>query len=140
MVNTTTRISRYSNNLRSIGPINDVAVMEIAAKTLVKLALLPGSKGAESFEFEIKRAFEWLSEEKNDGRKHAAVLILRELAVAMPTYFYQQIFGFFDHIFNGIRDSKPAVREGAGQALRAALVVTSQRENTKQLNKPQWYV
>ncbi len=66
MVNTTTRISRYSNNLRNLLPSNDVSVMELAAKTLVKLALLPGSKGAESFEFDIKRAFEWLSEERNE--------------------------------------------------------------------------
>lgn len=73
------------------------------------------------------------------GKRHAAVLILRELAVAMPTYFYQQVSGFFEHIFTAIRDSKSIIREGAGQALRAALVVTSQRESSKQLNKPQWY-
>lgn len=67
------------------------------------------------------------------------MFILRELAVAMPTYFYQQISTFFDHIFNAIFDSKPAIRESAGGALRAALIVTSQRENTKQLSEPQWY-
>lgn len=47
-------------------PSSDVEVMEIAAKALVKLAMLPGSKGAESFEFDIKRAFERLSEERNE--------------------------------------------------------------------------
>lgn len=57
----------------------------------------------------------------------------------MPTYFYQQVSGFFEHIFNAIRDPKPIIREGAGQALRAALVVTSQRESSKQLTKPHWY-
>ena len=66
-------------------------------------------------------------------------MVLRELAVAMPTYFFQQVSGFFDHIFNAIRDPKPIIREGAGHALRAALVVTSQRESAKQLNRPQWY-
>lgn len=66
VVNTATRIPRYSNNLRNLLPSNDVSVMEIAAKTLVKLALLPGSKGAESFDFDMKRAFEWLSEERNE--------------------------------------------------------------------------
>lgn len=76
---------------------------------------------------------------KLQGKRHAAVLVLRELAVAMPTYFYQQVSGFFEHIFNAIRDTKPMIREGAGQALRAALVVTSQRESSKQLNKPLWY-
>lgn len=65
-MNTTTRISRYLNNLRNLLPSNDVSVMELAAKTLVKLLLLPGSKGAETFEFETKRAFEWLSEERNE--------------------------------------------------------------------------
>lgn len=57
----------------------------------------------------------------------------------MPTYFYQQVSGFFEHIFNAIRDPKAIIREGGGHALRAALVVTSQRESAKQLNKPQWY-
>lgn len=73
------------------------------------------------------------------GKRHAAVLVLRELAVAMPTYFYQQVSGFFEHIFTAIRDPKPIIREGAGHALRAALVVTSQRESSKQMTKPQWY-
>lgn len=66
IVNTASRIPRYSNILRNLLPSNDVSVMEIAARTLVKLALLPGSKGAESFDFDLKRAFEWLSEERNE--------------------------------------------------------------------------
>ncbi|XP_013111288.1 serine/threonine-protein kinase Tor [Stomoxys calcitrans] len=139
VVNTMKRITPYYNHLRDLLPCNDVSVMEIAARTLVKLANLPGSKGAESFEFDIKRAFEWLSGDRHEYRRHAAVFILRELAVAMPTYFYQQISTFFDHIFNAIFDPKPAIRESAGEALRAALIVTSQRENTKQSSEPQWY-
>ncbi|XP_055916701.1 serine/threonine-protein kinase Tor [Eupeodes corollae] len=139
VVNTTTRISRYSTNLRNLLPSNDVSVMENAAEALVKLASLPGSKGAESFDFDIKRAFEWLSGDRQEYRRHAAVFILRELALAMPTYFYQSISTFFDNIFNAIYDPKPAIRESAGEALRAALIVTSQRENTKQSSKPQWY-
>lgn len=69
------------------------------------------------------------------------MLVLRELAVAMPTYFYQQVSGFFEHtcIFNAIRDPKAIIRDGGGHALCAALVVTSQRESAKQLNKPTWY-
>lgn len=139
VVNTTTRISRYIQNLRNLLPSNDVGVMELAAKTLVKLALLPGSKGSESFEFDIKRAFEWLTEERNEAKRQSAVLILRELAVAMPTFFYQQISNFFGHIFNALNDPKPSIRECAGQALRAALIVTSQRESSKSQTKQQWY-
>ncbi|XP_030383558.1 serine/threonine-protein kinase Tor [Scaptodrosophila lebanonensis] len=132
-------ISPYLNRLRDLLLINDVSVMEIAARSLVKLANLPGSKGVESFDFDIKHAFEMLSGERQEYRRHAAVFILRELAMALPTYFYQQILAFFEHIFNAIFDPKPAIRESAGEALRAALIVTAQRENTKQSSEPQWY-
>lgn len=46
---------------------------------------------------------------------------------------------FFDHIFLAIRDTKAVIREGAGEALRAALIVTSQRESVKTIIKPTWY-
>lgn len=139
IVNTATRISRYISNLRNLVTSNDVGVMEIAARTLVKLVCLPGTKGAESFDFDIKRAFEWLSAERHEYRRHAAVLILRELALAMPTYFYQSSKEFFSNIFYAIFDSKPAIRESACEALRAALIVVSDRESTKQSAKPQCY-
>lgn len=67
------------------------------------------------------------------------MLVLRELALSMPTYFYQQVSGFFEHIFNAIRDSKPMIREAAGRALKAGLVVTAQRESAKCSTKPMWY-
>lgn len=56
----------------------------------------------------------------------------------MPTYFYQQVSQFFDLIFNAVQDPKPAIREGAVDALRAALVVTAQRESAKQSQKVGW--
>lgn len=69
VINTMKRITKYYNHLRDLLPCNDVSVMEIAARTLVKLANLPGSKGAESFEFDIKRAFEWLSGDRHEVSK-----------------------------------------------------------------------
>ncbi|XP_035780760.1 serine/threonine-protein kinase Tor-like [Anopheles albimanus] len=144
VVNTTNKISRYANNLRNMLPVNEISVMELVAKVLVQLALLPGSNGASSFEFDCKRAFEWLSLDANaerfENRRQAAVLMLRELAVAMPTYFYQQVGSFFDHIFVAIKDPKAIIREGAGQALRAVLILTSQREGTKQSNNTRWHI
>lgn len=74
------------------------------------------------------------------GKRHAAVLVLRELAITMPTYFYQQVSPFFELIFNAIQDPKAVVREAAVEALRAALVVTAQRETVRQNQKPTWYV
>lgn len=135
VVNTTIRISRYMTHVRFLLSSNDVTVLEMAAKAMVKLSQLPGAKGAETFDFNIRLAFEWISE----NSRHSAVLVLRELAVAMPTYFYQQVGGFFDHIFKAIGDPKPIIREGAGQALQAALMVTAQRENLTQNSNPSWY-
>lgn len=68
VVNTTTSISRYLNTLRVLFPSNDIGVMELAARTLVKLGQLPGSKGVESFEYDIKQAFEFISDERNEVR------------------------------------------------------------------------
>lgn len=66
------------------------------------------------------------------------VLVLRKLALSVPTYFFQQVPAFFDLIFNAVRDPKPAIREGAVEAIRAALIATSQREMAKQAQKPTW--
>ncbi|PSN34470.1 Serine/threonine-protein kinase mTOR [Blattella germanica] len=137
--NINTRISRFANYLRNLLPSSDTGVMELAAKTVGKLALVSGTYAAEYVEFEVKRAFEWLGGDRHEGKRHAAVLVLRELAVSMPTYFFQQVQQFFDLVFNAVRDPKPVIREGAVEALRAALVVTAQRETAKQTQKPQWY-
>ncbi|XP_013189748.2 serine/threonine-protein kinase mTOR [Amyelois transitella] len=138
---TKTRITRFANYLRNLLPSSDVGVMELAAKTVGRLAIVSGVKRAEYVDFEVKRAFEWLSEERNEGRRHSAVLLLKELAIAVPTYFYQQVSGFFDHILIALKDPKPQIREAAAKALRAGLVVTAQRETAKQSTaKPQWYM
>lgn len=139
--NINTRTIRFANYLRNLLPSNDVGVMELAAKTVGRLALVSGTYTAEYVEFEVKRAFEWLSGDRNEGKRHAAVLVLKELAVSMPTYFFQQVTPFFDHIFIAVRDPKPVIREGAVEALRAALVVTAQRETAKMMNlqKSSWY-
>lgn len=131
-----TRISRFANYLRNLLPSSDVEVMEFTAKTMGKLALVSGSKASEYVGFEVKRAFEWLSGDRMEGKRHAAVLVLRELALTMPTYFYQQVSPFFELIFCAVRDPKSKIREAAVEALRAALVVTAQRESAKQ--SPKW--
>lgn len=137
--NFNTRTIRFANYLRNLLPSSDVGVMELAAKTVGKLALVSGTYTAEYVEFEVKRAFEWFSGDRNENKRHAAVLVLKELAVSMPTYFFQQVTQFFELIFIAVRDPKPVIREGAVEALRAALVVTAQRETAKQMHKSQWY-
>lgn len=88
---TNTRITRFINYLRNLLPSNDVGVMELAARTVGKLSLISGTFTAEYVEFEVKRAFEWLASDRVENKRHAAVLVLRELALTMPTYFFQQV-------------------------------------------------
>ncbi|XP_050539572.1 serine/threonine-protein kinase mTOR [Daktulosphaira vitifoliae] len=137
--NKNNRISRFANYLRNLLPSTDLGVMELAAKTVGKLALDSGTYADQYVEFEVKRAFEWLSGIRNEPKRYAAVLILREIATMVPTLFFQHAAQFFDLVLNVVRDPKPNIRDGAVEALRAALVVTAQRETSKQTQKSQWY-
>ncbi|XP_046969780.1 serine/threonine-protein kinase Tor-like [Vanessa cardui] len=135
-----TRINRYAQYLRNIFPLNDINILELAAKSMGRIATTLGIKRGEFVELEIKRAFEWLAEERNEGKRLSACFILRELAIAMPSYFFQHINGFFNYIMLPLRDPKEQVRDAAGKALRAAFVVTAQREIPEQSNKAHWYI
>ena len=77
--NMSTRISRFANHLRNLLPCSDATVMEMAAKAVGRLALASGTCTAEYVEYEVKRAFEWLTtdtkDDRQDGRRHAAVCI-----------------------------------------------------------------
>lgn len=64
---------------------------------------------------------------------------MREIATMVPTLFFQHAAQFFDLVLNVTHDPKPNIRDGAVEALRAALVVTAQRETSKQTQKSQWY-
>jgi FKBP12-rapamycin complex-associated protein len=43
-------------------------------------------------------------------KRYSAVLVLREIACCMPTFFFQNVSQFFDVIFNAINDSRPSLR------------------------------
>jgi len=45
-----------------------------------------------------------------DMKRYSAVLVLREIACCMPTFFFQNVSQFFDVIFNAINDSRPSLR------------------------------
>lgn len=136
--NTGARISRFANYLRNLLPSNDPTVTELAAYAIGRLTTVGSTFTAEYDDFVVKRAIEWLGEERHEAKRHAAVLILQELAMSTPTFFFQNVQPIFDCIFNGVRDPKPMIREGAVLALRAALIVTAQRE-TKDTQNPPWY-
>lgn len=135
-----TRALRYAQYLSNVFPSTDASLLELGAKTMGRVSSALGIKRGEYVETEIKRAFGWLSEERNEAKRLSAMLILRELAISMPSYFYQQINGFFNHTMKALRDPKEQIRESAAKALRAAFVLTAQREVPEQSNKAHWYI
>jgi len=136
--NTNDRVSRFGNYLRNncLPPnTSDAAVIELASCAIARLTQVSGTYTAnvkfELIDHEVKRAFELLAGERNEGKQYAAVLILREIAFSMPTFFFQKISSFYDVIFNCVWDPKPILREAAVKALRAGLLVMAQRETSK---------
>jgi serine/threonine-protein kinase mTOR len=93
-----------------------------------------GTLTSEIVEFEIKRAFEWL--ETKVERRHAAVLVLRELAENTPTLFNVHVPEFLQHIWVGLRDQREPVRDAAVEALRACLSLVETRASKM---RSQWY-
>ena len=168
--NTNDRVSRFGNYLRNncLPPATgDAAVIELASRAFARLTQVSGTLTAnvkfELIDHEVKRAFEVLSSgDRGEGRQFSAVLLLREIAFSMPTFFFQNISRFFEAsllrvlfissmfkstlctfkvVFFAIWDSKLSLREAAVNALRAGLIVTAQRETSKQMRHQhlQWY-
>jgi FKBP12-rapamycin complex-associated protein len=145
--NTNDRVSRFGNYLRNnCLPPNtaDVAVIELAARAIARLTQVSGTTSTTNVKFELidhemKRALELLSgtasERASEGKQYAAVLVLREIAFSMPTFFFQKIGNFFEVIFNAMWDQQPLLRVAAVNALRAGLLVKAQRETSKAAKK-----
>lgn len=74
MGHTTSKVAvRFANILRNLIPSSDVGIMEMTASAMGKLALASSTTTADYVEYEAKRAFEWLSGDRHEGRRHAAV-------------------------------------------------------------------
>lgn len=120
---------RFINFLRPALPCNDTQVMIMASKTLGKLALSGETLTANSIDFEIKRALEWLqAPDRFEPRRHAAVLILKELSKNAPTFIYSYVGQIVELIWVVLRDPKLAIRETGAEALTACLKIVYIRD------------
>ena len=109
----------------------DLAVIELATKAIARLTQVSGMYTANlKFDFidhEVKKAFEWLSApERNEGRRHAAVMVLREIAYCMPTFFFQVHFPM-EIMFHHCRTQMCRVSS-------SSLSISSMRCTTRSLN------
>lgn len=123
------KTTRFASYLRAVMRGQDTTAMVVAAKALGRLAKPGGTLTAELVEAEVKGALEWLQLERNENRRFAAVLILRELAKNSPTLMYQWIAQIFEVIWVALRDPKVLIRESAAEAISACFEIISPRDS-----------
>lgn len=130
------KTTRFVNYLRSVIRGNDTNAMVRAAKVLGRLAVPGGTLTTELVESEVKQALEWLQNERQENRRFASVLLLRELARSSPTLLYSFVPQILDSIGVALRDPKVLIRESAADALSACLEIISLRDSDL---RQQWY-
>lgn len=108
---------------------NDFLVLDAASRALGHLARPGGAYTAELVEAEMTSAFEWLQpENKQESRKLAAILLIREMAKNSPTLVYGFIPQIFELIWNALRDPKDLIRRIAAQSVSACFGVMVARD------------
>ncbi|ELU37824.1 phosphatidylinositol 3-kinase tor2 [Rhizoctonia solani AG-1 IA] len=121
---------RLFNYVKSLLPSPDVNVMIAASKTLGRIAEMGGTAFADQIDVEVPRALEALQSDKPEGR-HAAVLILRELARHSAAHFHPHVQLVLERIWVPLRDTRVLVREGAAELLAACLEIMRSRDRTQ---------
>lgn len=84
----------------------------------------------------MKSALEWLQSDRQESRRFAAVLSIRELAKNSPTLLYAFVPQILDCIWVALRDPKVFIRETAAEAVSACFEIISARDS---LLKQQWF-
>lgn len=110
--------------------------MVVAAKALGKLASPQNPLCAELVDAEVKVALEALQVERQEFRRFAAVLTLRELAQNSPTLLYQYVNAILEVIWVALRDPRQLIRESTAEAVSAIFEIIAARDT--QL-RDQWF-
>lgn len=122
------KTTRFSGYLRSALRSNDNTVLVYAAKALGHLAKPGGALTAELVESEIQSALEWLQSERQENRRFAAVLIIRELARGSPTLLYGFVPQVLELVWVALRDPKVLIRETSADAISECFEIISARD------------
>ncbi|KAK5135249.1 hypothetical protein LTR08_005499 [Meristemomyces frigidus] len=122
------KVTRFSNLLKRTLEGNDTIAMIVAAKCLGRLAAPGGALTAELVDAEVKHALEWLTSDRTENRRFAAVLILRELARHNGTLLYHAVPGILANIWEGLRDQKVVIRETSAEVVSQLFRILSARD------------
>lgn len=118
----------FANHLRNVNlNVYDLELLDLMACAVGKIALNSGSSAPNFVDFEIREAREAISSVNYEiAKRHAAILIIRELANVTSSLFFKHVLPCFENIFQAI--DEPKLREPAISALRAMLNVVVERE------------
>ena len=130
------KTTQFAGFLRQALRSNDTTVLTAAAKSLGRLARPGGALTAELVEAEIQAALEWLQSDRQEGRRLAAVLVIRELARNSPTLLYGFVPQIFELIWVALRDPKPIIRETAAEAVSTCFAIIVARDTQI---RQQWF-
>ena len=125
--------TRHLGTITSIRPSTDLDLQEHAACTLGKLHQASGNKYTQSVEYEIRVFFEFLNHYEDETQMLQAVLMLKQIATAMPTLFIAKATS--DHFFNRLLPafrSNPGTRERGAQLLNVVSRIFASREISDQ--------
>lgn len=118
-------------------PAADTPTLRLAAKALGHIVSTGGTSLIEFVEdYHVKPALEWLKNETFHVRRHAAVMILKELSVNAPSTAFRYMDKYFDFIWSAFWDSKIVVRVSASESLQSCFSLIQQRESNR---KTGWY-
>ena len=135
------KVTRFARYLRTAvmtmrgGP--EPVLASAASQALGRLVASGSAFTADIVEEEVNRAFKWLKNPVREERKRfAAALTLRELAANAPTVFNVHVPHFIKAVWPALHDPSLDVRLAGVLALRACLMVIEQRETRYRV---QWY-
>ena len=121
-------ITKFANYLRAALRSNDNDVLLHAARALGHLATPGGALIADLVDSEVKLALEALTSDRQESRRFAAVLVIRELAKSSPTLLYAFVPQILDCIWVTLRDLKVLIREVAAEAVGICFEILSARD------------
>ena len=122
------KTTRFSAILRNVMRGADTTAMVMAARAIGKLAQPQNPLCAELVDAEVKAALESLQIERQEQRRFAAVLTLRELADNSPTLLYQYVNPILEIIWVALRDPKVLIRESTAEAVSSMFEIIAARD------------
>lgn len=122
------KATRFRTHIHTIMSGSDRNAMRVASAVLRHLVKSSGPLASTIVDAEEKAALESLQVERNEDRRFAAVLTLKELAKSSPTLLHPYITDIFEVIWVALRDPMFLIRESAAEAVGECVSILMARD------------